>query len=99
MRKVTPANVLTINTLVLKTTEDYISTFVNDDSNKSNLTMYADDVANNVNALVAFNASNDVQALHDSIMEQDTLVREYYISVLQYIERNKLISTANFCCV
>ena len=99
MRKINSTHKLAINTLMLKTTEDYISTFVNDDSNKSNLTMYADDVANNVNALVAFNASNDAQALHDSIMEQDTLVREYYIEVLQYIESNKLISTANFCCV
>jgi hypothetical protein len=99
MRKVTQAHVLAINTLVLKTTEDYISTFVNDDSNKSNLTMYADDVAHNVNALVAFNASNDAQALHDSIMEQDTLVREYYIDTLRYIESNKLINSNMFCCV
>jgi hypothetical protein len=99
MRKVTQAHVLAINTLMLKTTEDYISTFVSDDSNKSNLTMYADDVANNVNALVAFNASNDAQALHDSIMEQDTLVREYYIDTLRYIESNKLINSNRFCCV
>ena len=63
------------------------------------INMYAEDVAHNVNALVAFNATKDAQALHDSIMLQDTLVREYYISVLLYIERNKLINKRNFCCV
>jgi hypothetical protein len=99
MRKVTAQQVLNINTLMLKTTEDYISTFVNDDSNKSNLTMYADDVAYNINALVNFNATKDAQALHDSIMEQDTLVREYYIDTLRYIESNKLINSNMFCCV
>ena len=99
MRKITQVHVLAINTLVLKTTEDYINTFVSDSSNKSNLTMYADDVANNVNALVNFNATKDAQALHDSIMEQDTLVREYYIDTLRYIESNKLINSNMFCCV
>ena len=92
-------HMLKINTLMLKTTESYISTFVSEDEDASNISMYAEDVAHNVNALVAFNATKDVQALHDSIMLQDTLVREYYISVLLYIERNKLINKRNFCCV
>lgn len=91
-------HVVKINTLMLKTIESYINTFVNDEDDISSLTMYADDVAHNVNALVAFNTSKDAQALHDSIMQQDTLVREYYISVLLYIERNKLINKRNFCC-
>jgi len=92
-------HMLKINTLMLKTTESYISTFVSEDEDASNISMYAEDVAHNVNALVAFNATKDAQALHDSIMLQDTLVREYYISVLLYIERNKLINKRNFCCV
>jgi hypothetical protein len=92
-------HVIVINNLMLKTTESYINTFVSEDEDASSISMYAEDVANNVNALVAFNTSNDVQALHDSIMQQDTLVREYYIDVLLYIERNKLINKRNFCCV
>lgn len=92
-------HMLKINTLMLKTTESYINTFVSEDEDASNISMYAEDVAHNVNALVAFNATKDAQALHDSIMLQDTLVREYYISVLLYIERNKLINKRNFCCV
>ena len=86
-----------INTLMLKTIESYVNTFVNEDA--SSISMYADDVAHAANALVAFNADNDAQALHDSIMYWDTIVREYYIDVLLYIERNKLINKRNFCCV
>ena len=88
-----------INTLMLKTIESYINTFVSEDEDASSISMYAEDVARAANALVAFNASNDAQALHNSIMLQDTLVREYYIAVLLYIESNKLIDKRNFCCV
>ena len=92
-------HIIVINNLMLKTTESYINTFVSEDEDASSISMYADDVAHAVNALVAFNTSNDAQALHDSIMLQDTIVREYYIAVLLYIERNKLINKRNFCCV
>jgi len=104
MRKITPKHILQINMLVLKTTEDYISFSttqhgVNSPVTADNLKYSTKDVQHNINALVAFNADLNAQKLHDSIMLQDTLVREYYISVLLYIERNKLISKANFCCV
>jgi len=99
MRKVTTVHFNKINKLMLITTEDYINTFVSEKADTSNLTMYADDVAYNINALVNFNATKDAQALHDSIMEQDTLVREYYIDTLRYIESNKLINSNMFCCV
>jgi len=92
-------HIIVINNLMLKTTESYINTFVSEDEDASSISMYAEDVARAANALVAFNASNDAQALHDSIMYWDTIVREYYIAVLLYIERNKLINKRNFCCV
>jgi hypothetical protein len=92
-------HVIVINNLMLKTTESYINTFVSEDEDAGSISMYAEDVAYNVNALVAFNASKDASALHNSIIMQDTLVREYYISVLLYIERNKLINKRDFCCV
>ena len=92
-------HIIVINNLMLKTTESYINTFVSEDEDASSISMYAEDVARAANALVAFNASNDAQALHNSIMLQDTIVREYYIAVLLYIERNKLIDKRNFCCV
>ena len=97
MRKANNTQVVAINKLMLKTTEDYVNTFVNnDESDVSSLQMYAFDVAHNVNALVAFNATKDAEALHESIMQQDTLVREYYYNVLVYIETNKLVP-ANMC--
>ena len=99
MRKVTAVHFLKIQFLMLKTTEDYINTFVTSTDDSTSLSMYADDVAYNTNALVAFNKNKDAQQLHDSIMQQDTLVREYYISVLRYIETNKLINSNRFCCI
>jgi hypothetical protein len=99
MQKANSKHVIVINNLMLKTTESYINTFVSEDEDAGSISMYAEDVAYNVNALVAFNASKDASALHNSIMMQDTLVREYYISVLLYIERNKLINKRDFCCV
>jgi len=97
MRKANNTQVVAINKLMLKTTEDYINTFVNEDKTEvSSLQMYAFDVAHNINALVAFNASKNAEALHTSIMQQDTLVREYYYAVLKYIETNKLVP-ANMC--
>ena len=98
MPKANSKQVLAINTLMLKTTESYINTFVSEDEDVSSISMYAEDVAHNINALVNFNATKDAQALHASIMLQDTLVREYYYAVLKYIESNKLINKRNFCC-
>lgn len=99
MQKTNSKHVIVINNLMLKTTESYINTFVSEDEDAGSISMYVEDVAHNVNALVNFNATKDAQTLHDSIMEQDTLVREYYIAVLLYIEQNKLITADNFCCV
>jgi hypothetical protein len=104
MRKLTPAHKLNINMLVLKTTQDYIdfSTTqhgVNFPITVDNLQFSTLDIQHNINALAAFNKDNNVQNLHDSIMRQDTFVREYYIEVLQYIESNNLIPSNMFCCV
>ena len=96
MRKLTAKHTAQINVLLLKTTGNYINWYCNDEEDMQ--PMYAEDIAYNVNALVQFNTDNNVQALHNAIMQQDTLVREYYIAVLQYIEDNALISANNFCC-
>ena len=44
-------HMLKINTLMLKTMESYVNTFVNDEDDVSSISMYAEDVAHNVNAL------------------------------------------------
>jgi hypothetical protein len=99
MRKVTAVHSLKLQYLMLKTTEDYINCFVTATDDASSLSMYATDVQYNTNALVAFINNKDAQQLHDSIMQQDTLVREYYISVLRYIEEHSLINSNRFCCI
>jgi len=103
MRKLTPAHKLNINMLVLKTTQDYIdfSTTqhgVNRPITAENLQFSTLDIQHNVNALAVFNTDNNVQNLHDAVMQQDTFVREYYIAVLQYIEDHALIPSNAFCC-
>jgi hypothetical protein len=98
MNTITPDNIAKINFLMLKTTQEYIDSFVTD-VNDSNYIMYTMDVQHNINALAQFNSDNNVQDLHENIMRQDTLVREYYIDTLRYIENNKLISSNRYCCV
>jgi len=97
MNKLTNETIAKINFLMLKTTQEYIDSFVTD-VNDSNYIMYTMDVQHNVNALAQFNKDNNVQDLHENIMRQDTLVREYYIETLRYIENNKLISSNRYCC-
>jgi hypothetical protein len=99
MRKVTAVHFLKLQRLMLSTTESYINCFADAQSDSGQLSMYADDVQHNINALVQFNKNKDAQQLHDSIMGQDTLVREYYIDVLRYIEENSLINSNRFCCI
>jgi len=104
MRKLTQSHKREINMLMLKTTQDFIdfSTTqwgINRPITAENLQFHTLDIQHNINALVAFNTDNNVQNLHDSIMQQDTFVREYYIDVLQYIESNNLISAHKYCCV
>jgi len=98
MNKLTNETIAKINFLMLKTTQEYIDSFVTD-VNDSNYIMYTMDVQHNINALAQFNKDNNVQDLHENIMRQDTLVREYYIETLRYIENNKLISSNRYCCV
>ena len=95
MQKLTAKHITQINVLLLKTTEEYINVFANEEDID---TMFAEDVAYNVNALVQFNTDKNVLALHNAIIMQDTLVREFYISVLLYIENNALISANKYCC-
>jgi hypothetical protein len=99
MRKVTAVHFLKIQRLMLTTTGEYINTFVDKQADLTSLQMYTDDIAHNVAALQVFTQTRDAQQLHDNIMQQDTLVREFYIATLQYIENNNLINSDNFCCI
>ena len=89
-----------INKLMYATTISYIKCFATGrDADTSMYAMYAQDVAYNTNALAQFNNTLNAQELHNAIMQQDTVVREYYIAVLQYIENKRLITADEFCCI
>lgn len=96
MRNLSQAHIIAINQLLLKTTATYIGGWRYESDCADSLKMYAEDVKLNVTALVAFNQDRDVLKLHDSIMRQDTLVRETYFNVLQYIEAHNLIPRRYF---
>ena len=96
MRKVAQKDVFAINKIMLATIASFINCFAND--SKQDVSMYVDDVVYNSAALQAFNNTQNAQALHSSIMQQDTLVREYFIDALKYIENNNLIAKHKFCC-
>ena len=99
MRKITAAQKLAITKQMFADIASYISIYCTDPINVEDTNMYCNDIAHNVAALHIFAQNNNVQQLHDNIMEQDTLVREHFISVLCYIEDNKLIPAENFCCM
>ena len=95
MQKLTITHITNINTLMLNTISTYINTY-NIANTYDNL--IAQDVVHNSYALHKFNNTKDVQQLHTAIIAQDTLVREYFVNVLQYIENNNLIAASKFCC-
>ena len=91
-------HIVAINQLMLNTTAEYINCFAKDETDIDQFKMYTSDVSHNIAALDVFNTTLNAEALHDNIMRQDTLVREFYYSVLKYIEDNKLIPSNMFAC-
>ena len=85
--------VAAVNKIMLKSIANYCAQF-GEDADSEQLEMYADDVAYNANALVEFNNTKDWQALYDSVYEQDTIVREEFMDVLDYLETNGLAKSA-----
>ena len=97
LRKVTKTQAVAINKLMLPLINTVA--YINEDENDLGMfKMYASDIAHNVSALCAFNTTLDAEALHYSIMRQDTMPREHFYTVLQYIEDNALIKANAFCC-
>jgi hypothetical protein len=97
MAKVTTQHALTINKLMIP----LINTVAYYDENETDLTMFTmcvSDIAHNVAALDVFNTTLCAGTLHDNIMQQDTLPREHFYTVLKYIEDNKLISAKYYTC-
>jgi len=64
--------------------------------NEDNI-MHFNDLLHVQNALQKFMQDKDADALQDSIMLQDTFVREYYIDTLRYLEDERLVRCI-VCC-
>jgi hypothetical protein len=82
----------TINLLMLQTISTYLNIYVGAGEDLQNLRVYTEDVAHNINALNAFNATLDADTLQSAIMGQDTLVREVFGKVLRFLEDNSLVA-------
>jgi len=95
MQKLTVTHITNINTIMLNTISNYIKHY--NIANTYDPTVVTD-VLYNTYALQKFNNTKNVQQLHNAIIAQDTLVREYFIAVLQYVEQNNLIAAHKFCC-
>jgi hypothetical protein len=99
MQKVTNAHYKNIIAITLATLQQYTNFILkcaqNDKTNNISV-MHLQDIQYMQNALNAFIKNADAAQLQNSIMLQDTFVREYYFNTLQYIEQNNLVS--NFYC-
>mgnify|MGYP003662424856 CR=1 FL=1 len=87
MQTLTNAHKTAINTITLLAAAEYIQCYAHEDNevDAAELQVYAADVMYNIAALQQFNQTGDVLALHDAIMQQDTIVREAFVTVLNYI--------------
>ena len=101
MRKVTNVHYLNIIAITSATLQEYTNFCLHcakdADSTADSNVMHLADILYMQRALNAFINNSNVAQLQDSIMTQDTFVREYYINTLQYLEDNNLVS--NFYCV
>jgi len=97
MKKLAKKHIIAINKLMIPLIKT-VAYFSDTDNDLDYYNMLIKDIAHNTYALQAFNESFDVKALHNTIMQQDTLPRDHFYKVLQYIEDNELIPTQCFVC-
>jgi hypothetical protein len=96
MRKVTNVHYLNIIAITSATLQEYTDFCLrcakHADSTADSNVMHLADILYMQRALNAFINNNNVAQLQDSIMMQDTFVREYYINTLRYLEDNNLVA-------
>lgn len=74
----------------------YTANVFADELREEAVAMYANDIARAAVALNAFIATRDAVALHNTIVRWDTDVREAFVSVLQYIEKEQMVPETEF---
>jgi hypothetical protein len=86
-------NIIAITSATLQQYADFCLRCAKDaDNTAEDNTMHIEDILYMQTALNNFIKDKNVEQLQDSIMTQDTFVREYYIDTLQYVEDNNLVS-------
>ena len=98
MRKLTVLHYTQIKIAMRNAIVQYANAYFANEIEDSMLQMYAEDIANANEALAQFIAAKDTAQLHNTIMCFDTAVRDEFINVLLYIEKNKLIAE-EYCCI
>lgn len=84
--QVPESDMLGINVLMQTLIAKYITWYFHKPEPDTDYAMYTDDVAYNVNVLQQFNKTGDLDVLYDGIMLQDTIVREHFVKVLEYVD-------------
>jgi flagellar biosynthesis regulator FlbT len=84
-------NIISITTATLNAYKQFVANMLADElSDDNDATMYANDIAYMSDVLNTFKKCKDVKQLQNSIMLQDTFVREEFIDTLLYIEKHNL---------
>jgi hypothetical protein len=97
MQKLTLKHVVDINVLAFTLTAEYAEEFCSV-ANANSIKQYTYDIVYNTRILAEFNAEHNVAKLHRDIIAQDTVVREHFVELLEYIEQHNLIAREQFAC-
>lgn len=93
MQQVTAAQKTEIANIMFEETAKYINIYCINNQDTVGTQMYCGDIIYNIQTLSKFEKTGDLDELYNNIMYQDTLVREHYIRVLEYID---VIKEENF---
>ncbi len=96
MRKVTVLHKFNVVKAMRNAITFYTQNFFATAIPEEHVAMFANDIARAANALNAFIETSDAVKLHKTIMYFDTDVREEFVSVLLYIEQNKLVPETEY---
>jgi hypothetical protein len=92
MRKLTNKHIADINVLMLTLIAEYAEDMRRSVDDADIVIMYTNDIVYNTRVLVEFNAEFNVLKLYKDILIQDTIVREHFSEVLDYITSSNLIN-------
>jgi hypothetical protein len=92
MRKLTNKHIADINVLMLTLIAEYAEDMRRSVDDADIVIMHTNDIVYNTRVLVEFNAEFNVLKLYKDILIQDTIVREHFSEVLDYITSSNLIN-------